>query len=69
MKHLGITIARIRDLSIALSYLEHLCRKMPEDHSILGHACQHVAEAHEHITKAKYALGEYLFPEDEEETK
>lgn len=70
MKYIGIiTIAQIRDLRIALENLDYLCRQMPEDHPLLGHACQHVTEAREHITKAKYALGEYLFPDDEEASK
>lgn len=69
MKYLGITIAQIRDLRLSLGDLERLCRELPADYPLLAHVRQHVTEAREHITKAKYALGEYLFPDDEEASK
>lgn len=69
MKHLAMTVAEIRDLHLSLNSLERLCREMPVDHPLLAHARQHVTESREHITKAKYALGEYLYRESEGKSK
>ena len=69
MNYLGITIARIRDLRLSLDRLEQLCRELPADHPLLPHVCQHIAEAREHTTKAKYALNKYFISEGEEAFK
>lgn len=69
MKYFGITIAQIRSLRSNLDNLDYLCRKMPEDHPLLSHVCQHIVEAREHITKAKYALDKYFISEGEETFK